>query len=166
MEPFSSQSRIGEIDGSLSAGISPFGDKHLKPGPENFRMQSTGTIGPNGDLDTGMVGGSGNDVALLSYSGTNNGEIDVFEAGNGGKDQLSADIFMIAGSTGVVGTSSNPSIIKGTGKDHLRFTIERGTDTTATTGIFAQVVGTTKNDVILHTANVAAKSKGTIIVQM
>ena len=111
-----------------------------------------------------MVGGSHNDIAALSYSGTNNGEFDVFETGNGGKDQLSADVFMIAGSTGVVGSTSNPSLVKGQGKDHLRFTIERGTDTTTTTGIVAQVVGTTKKDVIVHTANVAVKTKGKVIL--
>ncbi len=148
----------GEIDGNLTAGISSL--SKVKPGSESFTFQSTGTVGAGGVLDVGEVGGSHNDFASVSYSGTNNGEIDVTLLGSGGSDQLSADIFMIPGSTGTVGSSTQPALIKGSGKDRLRFTIEQGTDTTTTTNIFAQVIGTTKKDKVTHTGNVTVKTKG------
>ncbi len=152
----------GEIDGDFTAGISGFGTKNPKPGPVKFSAQSTGTIGAGGDIDLGAVGGKHNDVATVSYSGTNNGEIDVFELGNGGSDNLNADIFMIPGSTGSVGTSNNQSIVEGSGKDHLSFTVAQGTDTTTTSNIFAQIVGKTKKDKVTHTANVIVKTKGKV----
>lgn len=152
----------GAIDGSLSTGISTFGETKLKPGPENFNLQSTGTIGPNGILDTGSIGGSHNDVAKISYSGTNNGAIELFEFGDGGRDTLSADVFMVPGSTGTVGTSKNEAEVEGSGKDNLSFTVEEGTDTTTTTNIFAEVIGKTKKDRVIHTANVLVKTKGSV----
>lgn len=152
----------GAIDGTFSGGISQFESKSLKPGPENFRFQSTANVGPDGLISTGMVGGKHNDVGSLTYSGINNGEIDVFEVGNGGSDQLGADVFMNVGSTGVVGDASDTSIVKGSGKDHLSFTIERGTDTTSPNGIFAQVIGTSKRDKVVHTGNVLVKTKGSV----
>ena len=152
----------GEIDGSFTAGISSFSTTKIKPGPESFSFQSTATIAPAADLDVGMIGGSHNDVANISYQGTNNGEIDLTVLGDGGSDQLSADIFMMPGSTGTVGSSSNHSLIKGSGRDHLGFTIEQGTDTTSTTNIFAEVIGTTRKDKVVHTGNVAVNSKGTV----
>jgi hypothetical protein len=155
----------GEIDGDLSAGISTFEDPKLKPGPENFSFQSTATVGPDGRIDTGMIGGKHNDIGKLTYSGYNYGEIDVTETGKGNKDQLSADVFMGMGSTGTVGASgSGTSIIAGKGRSHLRFTVERGTDTTSTTGVFAQVVGASRKVVVDHTANVTVQSKGTVIL--
>jgi hypothetical protein len=152
----------GEIDGQFTTGISAVGQTKLKPGPENFSLQSTAKVGPNGILDMGAVGGSHNDVAKITYSGTNDGQIDVTELGNGGSDQLSADIFMTAGSTGSVGAANNESEIEGSGKDRLSFTVEQGTDTTSTTNIFAEVIGTTKKDKVVHTANVFVKTKGTV----
>ncbi len=134
----------------------------IKPGPENFNLQSTGNVGPNGELDTGAVGGSHNDVAKISYSGTNNGVVNVFEVGNGGKDNLSADVYMFPGSTGSVGTSTDGATVEGSGKDKLSFTVERGTDTTTATNIFAEVIGKTKKDKVIHTANVFAKTKGSV----
>ena len=152
----------GEIDGSFTAGISNLGEKSLKPGSEAFSFQSTGAIGTGGYLDVGMVGGSHNDKANVTYSGTNYGEIDLFLLGSGGSDQLSADFYMVPGSTGTVGSSTQPALVRGSGKDHLRFTIEQGTDTTSTTNIFAQVIGTTKKDKVTHTGNVAVKTKGQV----
>jgi hypothetical protein len=151
----------GEIDGTLSAGESELGSK-IKPGPESFTLQSTGMIASGGVLDTGIFGGKHNDVANVSYSGTNNGELDLGLTGSGGSDQLSADIFMIAGSTGTVGSSNNVATIKGSGKDHLSFTIHQGTDSTSTTNVFAQVIGTTKKDKVAHTGNVMVKTKGSV----
>ena len=110
----------------------------------------------------GMIGGSHNDVASISYSGTNNGEIDLAVQGSGGSDQLSADIFMIAGSTGTVGSSKNVATIKGSGKDHLSFTIHQGTDSTSTTDIFAALIGTSKKDKLVHTGNVMVNTKGSV----
>ena len=109
-----------------------------------------------------MIGGSHNDVANISYSGTNNGEIDLNAIGSGGSDQLSADIFMIPGSTGTVGSSNRVAMIKGSGKDHLSFTIHQGTDSTSTTNIFAQVIGTSKKDKVVHTGNVMVHTKGSV----
>ncbi len=152
----------GKIDGDLTAGISTLGTKTLKPAAVKLSVQSTGAIGPDGDLDLGAVGGKHNDVATIAYSGTNNGEIDVFELGNGGSDNLSADIFMIPGSTGTVGTSNNQSLVEGSGKDHLSFTVEQGTDTTTASNIFAQIIGKSKRDKVTHTANVIAKTKGKV----
>ena len=150
----------GEIDGTLTTGVTELGAK-VKPGPESFKFQSTGMIGSGGVLDLGMIGGSHNDLTNISYSGTNNGEIDLQVVGAGGSDQLSADIFMIAGSTGTVG-KSNVAMIKGSGKDHLSFTIHQGTDSTSTTNIVAQVIGTTKKDKIVHTGNVMVHTKGSV----
>ncbi len=110
----------------------------------------------------GMIGGSHNDVANISYAGTNNGQIDLTVLGDGGSDQLSADIFMMPGSTGAVGSSGNNSVIKGSGKDHLSFTIEQGANTTSTTNIFAQVIGTNRKDKIVHTGNVTVTTKGSV----
>ena len=152
----------GEIDGSLTAGISTLGANHFKPGPVKLSLQSTGTIGTSGTLDTGAVGGKKNDVAKIAYSGTNNGQIDVFELGNGGSDNLSADIFMIPGSTGSVGAGNNRSIVEGSGKDQLSFTVEQGTDTTTTSNIFAQIIGKSKKDKVTHTANVIVNTKGKV----
>ena len=128
----------------------------------NLSLQSTGTIGPNGIFDAGAIGGKKNDVAKITYSGTNNGEIDVFELGNGGSDNLSADIFMIPGSTGSVGKSNNQSTVEGSGKDQLSFTVEQGNDTTTTSNIFAQIIGKSKKDKVTHTANVIVNTKGKV----
>ncbi len=152
----------GEIDGDFTAGISTLGTKSPKPGPVKFSAQSTGTIGAGGDIDMGAVGGKHNDVATISYSGTNNGEIDVFELGNGGSEDLSADIFMIPGSTGSVGSSNNQSIVEGSGKDQLSFTVEQGNDTTTTSNVFAQIIGKSKKDKVTHTANVIVQTKGKV----
>lgn len=86
----------------------------------------------------------------------------MFEIGNGGKDNLSADIYMIPGSTGSVGSSTDESEIEGSGNDHLSFTVEQGTDTTFATNIFAEVIGKTKKDKVVHTANVFVKTKGSV----
>jgi hypothetical protein len=152
----------GEIDGDFSAGTSLFGQTKLKPGPERLSFQSTATIGSTGLIDTGLTGGKHNDVAQFSYSGKNNGQIDVFALGDGGNDQLSADVYMDPGSTGTVGAPNNESVIEGSGKDRLSFTVEQGTDTTTATNIFAEVLGTTKKDKVTHTANVFVKTKGSV----
>jgi hypothetical protein len=69
------------------------------------------------------------------------------------------------GSTGTVGESgSGTSIIAGKGKSRLSFTVERGTDTTSTTGVFAKVIGGSRKVVVDHTANVTVQSKGTVIL--
>lgn len=151
----------GEIDGVLTTGVTALGTK-VKPGPASFKFQSTGMIASGGVLDLGMIGGSHNNVTNISYSGTNNGEIDLEVVGGGGSDQLSADIFMLAGSTGTVGNSKNVATIKGSGKDHLSFTIHQGTDSTSTTNIFAEVDGTSKKDKVVHTGNVMVKTKGSV----
>ena len=152
----------GEVDGTLTAGISPLSGSKVKFGPESYKFQSTATIGPSGVLNVGMFGGTHNDVANVTYSGTNDGEFALDLIGAGGSDQLSADVFMIPGSTGTVGTPTNNAIVKGSGKDRLRFTIEQGTDTTSTTNVFAQAIGTTRKDKIVHTANVSVKTKGAV----
>ena len=157
----------GEVDGDLTAGIAKLGSSHPGRGPEVLSVQSTATIGVNGDLDVGMIGSKAKDTASVSYSGTNDGEVDITELGNGGNDQLSADVYMIPGSTGKVGSSSNVSTLKTSGKkDKLRFTIYQGTDSTTTTNIFAAVIDTSKKDMSAHTENVMATTKGkdTIVV--
>jgi hypothetical protein len=154
----------GEIDGDFSAGTSLFGDTKIKPGPEKFSFQSTAKIGSTGTINTGLSGGPHNDVAQFSYSGTNNGQIEIEDLGNGGSDQLSADVYMVPGSTGTVGSSTDASVIKGSGKDRLSFTVEQGTDTTTATNIFAEVIGTTKKDKVTRTANVFANTKGEVTV--
>jgi hypothetical protein len=152
----------GAIDGGFSTGVSQLGKSKQKPGPERFSFQSTATIGSTGTLDTGLIGGSHNDSAQFSYSGTNNGEIDITDFGGGGSDLLSADVYMAPGSTGTVGASNNESMIEGTGKDRLSFTVEQGTDTTTQTNVFAEVIGTTKKDKVVHTGNVLVKTKGSV----
>ena len=157
----------GEVDGNLTAGIAKLGSTHPGRGPEVFSFQSTGTIGLNGDLDVGMVGSKAKDTASVSYYGTNDGELDIAELGNGGNDLLSADVYMIPGSTGKVGSSANVSTLKTSGKrDNLRFTIHQGTDSTTTTNIFAALIDTSKKDISAHTGNVMAITKGadTVVV--
>ncbi len=152
----------GEVDGSFEAGVSSFGATKVKPGPINYRFQSTATIGTGGDLVAGLVGGSHKDTGDITYSGTNDGQFGVTELGNGGSDQLSADVFMNPGSTGTVGTAGDESMVEGSGKSDLSFTVAQGTDTTTTTNIFAQVVGKSKRTKVVHTANVSVNSKGSV----
>src|SRR5262249_3949529 len=141
----------GDVDGTLAAILgtslgSP--SSNHKAGPATYNFQSTGDIGTDGRLTGGAAGGTSNDNVSVSYSGTNNGEIDVDGIGNGGNDQINIDVAMLSGSTGNVGASTNDKsqVSGGTGKNVLRFTIERGTDTTSTTGIFAELNSTSKKD--------------------
>ena len=152
----------GEIDGDFTAGIATFGSTSKAHRPEVFIFSSTAMIGPGGDIDAGLVGSTLNDVGNVSYSGTNNGKLDIFEQGNGGNDQLSADVYMIPGSTGTVGSSTDPSVLKTSGKkDRLQFTIHQGTNSTATSNIFAELIDSSKKDTSMHTDNVTALTKGT-----
>ena len=130
--------------------------------PENLSVQSTGTIGPNGYLDLGAVGGSHNDVANIMYSGTNNGEVELFEEGNGGSDDSSADVYMIRDRRAPSAPRQASPRLKGPGNDHLSFTVEQGTDTTTKTNIFAEVIGKTKKDKVIHTGNVVVNTKGSV----
>ena len=150
----------GDIDGSLTAGLetAKFGTSH-KAGPEILNLSSTAQISSDGTLVAGLIGTARNDVANVSYTGTNDGEIDVTEKGNGGADRLAANIFMTSTSSGKVG-GSTPAEVTGSGKDHLDFTIDRGADSTSMTGINAYIVGTSKKDKLVHTANVIATTKG------
>ncbi len=152
----------GEIDGSLGTGITfPGTNPQAAGGPEVFQFTSTAAIGPDGQISTGLNGSKRNDRASVSYKGTNNGELDITEIGNGGNDQLEADVTMVAGSTGTVGQGMFPSYLRTSGKkDRLTFTITRGNDFTSTNGIYAQIFDTSKKDVSLHTANVTAYTKG------
>jgi hypothetical protein len=152
----------GAIDGSFSTGISEFGDTKVNPASERFSLQSTGPIGPSGTLNTAEIGGTHNDVANVSYSGTNDGNIQITEIGNRGSDKLSADVYMVPGSTGTVGSSTSPSVVEGSGNDRLSFTVEMGTDTSTKTNIFAEVIGKTKKDKVVHTANVLVQTKGRV----
>jgi hypothetical protein len=151
----------GEVDGDLTAGIATIGSKNTGHGPEALAVQSTATIGSTGFLDIGMIGSKANDTANVSYSGTNDGELEITELGDGGNDQLAADVYMIPGSTGTVGSSGSPSTLQTSGKkDSLRFTIHQGTDSTTTTNILATVIDTSKKDISTHTGNVVAQTKG------
>ena len=152
----------GEIDGILGTGISyPGSNPRVAGGPEFFQFTSTASIGPDGEIGTGLIGSKRNDTASVSYKGTNNGELDITEIGNGGNDQLEADVTMVAGSTGTVGQGMFPSYLRASGKkDRLTFTITRGNDFSSTNGIYAQIFDTSKKDVSLHTPNVTAYTKG------
>jgi hypothetical protein len=152
----------GEIDGFLGTGITyPGTNPAAAGGPEVFQFTSTAAIGPDGQISTGLNGSKRNDSASVSYKGTNNGELDITEIGNGGNDQFEADVTMVAGSTGTVGQGMFPSYLRTSGKkDRLTFTIARGNDLTSTNGIYAQIFDTSKKDVSLHTANVTAFTKG------
>jgi hypothetical protein len=152
----------GEIDGLFEAGIGSSGAKLPRSrGPEVLSFSSTASIGSDGEISAGLVESRRNDVANIAYSGTNNGEIDPFVLGEGGKDQLSADIYMIPGPTGNVGLSTSPAVLVGSGrKDQLRFTIHQGTDTTTTSNIFAELIATSKHATTVHTQNVTAMTKG------
>jgi hypothetical protein len=151
----------GEIDGNLTAVLSTLGPKSPSGGPEVYRFNSSATIGPAAKLVTGLLGSRRNDIANVSYSGTNNGELDVNMFGNGGNDQLSADVYMIPGSTGTVGSPTKPSVLQTSGrKDSLHFTIHQGSDSTSATNIFAEVIDNSKKDKSVRTANVVAKTKG------
>lgn len=52
-------------------------------------------------------------------------------------------------------------MIKSSGKkDHLRFTVYQGTDSTSRSNIFAELIDSSRKDVSSHTANVIALTKG------
>jgi hypothetical protein len=151
----------GEVDGRLTAGITTFGSKNKSHSPEVLSFDSSGTITSGGDIDAGIQGSTRNDIASISYSGTNDGEFDLFEQGNGGNDQLSGDVYMIPGSTGTVGSSTATSLVQTSGKkDKLRFAIYQGTDSTTTSNIYAELIDSSKKDVSAHTANVTAYTQG------
>ncbi len=108
-----------------------------------------------------MLGSTKNDHVGVAYSGTNNGVLDIQEYGQGGSDQLTASAFLTSGSTGSVGQSfSDPAVINATGKAHISFTIDDGTDSTSTTNVFAKVVATSRKAATVRTANVGAPKKG------
>ena len=151
----------GTIDGELSTGLfAPTVGKSTKAGPERYFFSSTAEISAGGNLATGILGTKKNDTADIEYSGKNNGEIDVNEMGNSGSDQLTANINMSAVSSGTVGTSSDKAIVSGAGHDLLTFRIRRGTDSTSTTGINADITGSSRKDKLVHTGNVIAATSG------
>ena len=151
----------GEIDGSLITGlIAPTTGKSMKAGPERFFFSSTAPITGDGSLEAGLVGTNKNDTADVEYSGKNDGEIFVNETGNGGSDQLTANIDMTATSGGTVGDSLTKAIVSGAGRDQSSFRIKRGTDSTSTTGVDAEITGSSRKDKLIHTANVIAATSG------
>jgi hypothetical protein len=155
----------GEVDGFLTAGIATQGTKRKSSSPEELSFQSTATIGAGGAIDAGLLGSSKNDIGSVSYSGTNNGEFDIYEVGNGGNDQLNADVYMMPGSTGTVGSHANIATVKTSGRqDRLHFTIHQGTDSTTTSNIYAALIDSSKKDISIHTANVAATTRGSDII--
>jgi hypothetical protein len=154
----------GDVDGFLETAMRTLKNPSASKGSETYSFHSTAAIGTSGEIASYLVGSSRKDVGSISYSGTNNGEVQIGETGNGGGDQLEADVFMAPGSTGTVGSSALHSKLKGTGKDKLRFTIDRGTDSTSKTGIYADVVGTSKKDATVRTANVASMTKGSDMI--
>lgn len=151
----------GEIDGELATGLFAPGDgKSIKAGPEHYSLSSTAPILGDGSLNAELIGAGKNDTADVEYAGKNDGEILVKEMGNGGSDQLTANIDMTATSGGVVGDSSNQATVSGAGHDLLTFRIRRGTDSTSTTGIDATITGGSRKDKLVHTANVLAATNG------
>jgi hypothetical protein len=125
----------------------------------------TAAIGPNGNLLAGLRGSSKRDIANVTYSGTNNGELDINEFGNGGNDQLSADVFMIPGSTGTVGSAMNHSTITASGKqDNLQFTIQDGNipSSIVDVDIYAVIQSKSKKDKIVRTGNVQSFTQGSV----
>ena len=157
----------GEIFGELSTGLfAPTVGKSSKAGPERYFFSSTAEISGAGQITAGIIGTKKNDTADIEYSGKNNGEIDVNEMGNGGSDQLTANIDMSAVSNGTVGSSSDKAIVSGAGHDLLTFRIRRGTDSTSTTGINATITGSSRKDKLVHTANVLAATSGSDSIVM
>jgi hypothetical protein len=158
----------GEVDGSLTAILSTLGGmKSAGGGPEVYNFRSTATIGPDGLVLAGLRGSTRNDVASVSYSGTNDGELDISEQGNGGNYQLSADVYMVPGSTGTVGSMNRPSSIIASGKkDNLQFTIQDGNvpSSVVDLNIFALIQSKSKNDKIKKTANVQSITPGTVTI--
>jgi hypothetical protein len=151
----------GLIDGELTAGIlAASNGKSSKAGPERLFFSSTAEIDAAGQLTAGLLGTKKNDTADVEYSGKNNGEIDINEMGNGGSDQLTANIDMSAVSNGTVGESSDKATVSGAGHDLLTFRIRRGTDSTSTTGINATILGSSRKDKLVHTANVISATSG------
>jgi hypothetical protein len=151
----------GEIDGELSTGLfAASNGKSTKAGPQRYFLSSTAPISADGRLEGGLLGTGKNDTADVEYSGTNNGEVFVNEMGNGGADQLAANIDMTATSTGTVGGSSDKATVSGAGHDLLSFRIKRGTDSTSNIGINAQIIGSSRKDKLVHTANVISATSG------
>jgi hypothetical protein len=148
----------GEIDGTLSTNLMANASTNTSHSPEVFNFQSTAAIASNGKIAAQMWGSTKNDMGSVTYSGTNDGNIFINEVGGNANNQLTANVYMAPGSTGMVG---GPSFVYSSGKkDKLAFTIYQGTDSAAASDIIAYLEDRSKKDVALHTANVTAITKG------
>lgn len=146
----------GEVDGQLSAVIAnAIGGTSKKVGPVTYNFNSSSTIGTNGAINVGAMGGASRNLLYTNYVGTNNGRLTVTETGSGAKDFITAGIYMNAGSTGTVGQATAPAEIGSGGKNaQNRFLVTRGADSTSTTGTYAEVVAAPKKGVVVRTRNV------------
>jgi hypothetical protein len=157
----------GEVDGSPSAGIPDLSSKSHGGGTEVDHFTSTAAIGPKGNISPGLTGLPKNDVATVSYSGTNNDEFVITAIGDGGNDNLSADVSMFPGSTGTVGTMNSPASIMASGKnDSLQFTIQDGNvpPTVADLNLFAVVQSRSRKDTIKKTTDLQSITPASVTV--
>jgi hypothetical protein len=157
----------GEVDGSLTIGVLPLnGISSKKAGNTTLNFNAKDTVGLTGSLQAFGVGGKNRNNLNASYFGTNDGNLSVYEVGYGKNDEVNADLEMTSVSTGTVGDGTFDAV-GGTGSRlRARFTIYRGTDSTSTTGIHAEIYTMSKKSVAEQTANVTDQAAGSDTIVM
>ena len=151
----------GEIDGSLTAALAPLGTKSPSRGARGLQFFVHGGRLERMDTSTLVVTGISQRTtsAASRIRARTTASLMSVRSGSGGSDRLHANVYMIPGSTGTVGSSSQPSVLRTSGKkDQLRFTVYQGTDSTTTTNVYAEVIDTSKKDTSTHTANVTPQT--------
>lgn len=162
----------GTVDGAFTVSATNQGQfMPARTGPVTFNLDSTAAIGATGRETVIAGGGRSRNLLSVNYSGTNDGALRVTEQGAGANDRVAANLLMAAGSTGTVAGSAAtiggtaPAQVGSTGKNaRVRFAIFRGTDSTSTAGIDAQVTASARRSRIEHTANVQNLASGTATI--
>ena len=125
-------------------------------GYNTLTYNGSGMIAANASVSPEFASGSGNDTITSTYSGQIGGNYlyNLTAKAGSGNDSITNNVFVGAGSTGTVGSSSTaPAAIEGgKGNDKIRFSIVA--DPTATAQVNAVVVAGTGHETITRTSNV------------
>jgi len=145
----SADGRTGAEYMRVSAGRPPSGGLgFVFPGTQ-VNIQSGASL----NLD--LQGGDSTDNIGVSYRGELDGTLNLLADGNAGLDTVSANVEMLAGSTGNVGSSGNPATVRGgTHDDDLTFVVHNNSGN-STAGVYAHVEGFWGHDVCHRTSNVS-----------
>jgi hypothetical protein len=128
-------------------------DVHGGNGGDTSQFFSDDNVGiaEGATLSVRMHGGFGEDHFGVSYKGVLNGTFDMALDGGAGNDRLNADFELQAGSNGMLGTPTDPAILRGgPGDDVLNYLVH----VNGTAGVFATADGGSGIDLCRHTANV------------